>query len=527
MQTIQIKRGESARIGIEMRQETQVNIDARNPIIGESCPANASTKAKASKMKPSATRVVMAGKSALPNNTENETVPAVVATSLLSENPNDPAVRSADEAHAIILELASLGKLDYALKRKTQAKRMLMSVTTLDEIVKDYKDSAGQSGNRPYSVVELHPEPIDPAMLLNEITAAIRRHVVLDDEQATAIALWIALTWFVDSVAYAPLALISAPEKGCGKTQLLQLIKRSVKKPEMVANSSAAAFFRIMDQHKPTLLFDEGDTVFKDKTEFHGMLNEGHSRGGYVLRCESVGGSSVPRRFDVYGAKAIAGISIEKHLPESTMSRGVLIQLKRKLPDEVITSLRDAGVDIFSTFASKLARFAADYAEQVRQARPARLGTLSDRAQDNWEPLLAIASCAGEEWVNRATAAAVKLSSTERTQSIENELLADVRDAFNARGVTKLSTADLIGLLCADEEKAWATAYRGGRIIPRQLSGMLDKYGIAPRTIRIDDKLPKGYELSQFADAFARYLPTLPQHAATPQQSAGERPAQI
>jgi len=510
-----------------MHQVTQVNFDARNHISGASLPADSSIKSKAPKENPTI-RVVQAkaGKSAPPKNTENEDVPAVVATSLLSENPNDPAVRSADEAHAIILELASLGKLDYALKRKTQAKRMLMSVSTLDSIVKDYKDSAAQSGNRPYSVVELHPEPIDPAILLNEITAAIRRHVVLDDEQATAVALWIALTWFIDEVQFVALLLISAPEKGCGKTQFLEVIKRSVKKPEMVANSSAAAFFRIMDQHKPTMLFDEGDTVFKDKTEFHGMLNAGHSRGGYVLRCESVGGCSVPRRFDVYGAKAIAGISIEKHLPESTMSRGVLIQLKRKLPDEAITSLRDAEVDLFSTLASKLARFAADYAEQVRQFRPACLRPLSDRAQNNWDPMLSIASCAGEGWVNRATAAAVKLSSTERTQSIENELLADVRDAFAVSGATKLRTADLIDALCADEEKAWATVYRGGRITPRNLSDMLDKYGIAPKTIRIGTQLPKGYELSQFADAFARYLPALPQHAATPQHSAGGIPAQ-
>jgi Protein of unknown function (DUF3631) len=46
---------------------------------------------------------------------------------------------------------------------------------------------------------------------------------------------------------------------------------------------------------------------------------------------------------------------------------------------------------------------------------------LSDRARDNWEPLLAIAECAGPVWVQRATAAALKLSAaSESTASTGN-----------------------------------------------------------------------------------------------------------
>ena len=44
-------------------------------------------------------------------------------------------------------------------------------------------------------------------------------------------------------------------------------------------------------------------------------------------------------------------------------------------------------------------------------------------------------------------------------------------------------------------------------ILPRQLAKQLAPYGIKSKTVRVDKYgTPKGYELSQFDDAFARYL---------------------
>ena len=126
------------------------------------------------------------------------------------------------------------------------------------------------------------------------------------------------------------------------------------------------------------------------------MVNAGYKRGGYVLRSEATGDSFEPRMFSVYGAKSIAGIALEKHLPDSTMSRGVVFNMRRKLPHETVERMRDADDAAFDRLASQLARFAVDYSQQVRLARPDLPDELSDRAQDNWEPLLAIAACAGQ-----------------------------------------------------------------------------------------------------------------------------------
>jgi putative DNA primase/helicase len=250
-------------------------------------------------------------------------------------------------------------------------------------------------------------------------------------------------------------------------------------------------------------------------------VNAGHTRANaFVGRTVAVGDGHEPKLFNVWAAKAFAGISLEKHLPDATMSRGIVFVLRRKLPHEPVSRLRHADKDSFNTIAAKLARFAYDYSKQVRTARPVLPDDLSDRAQDNWEALFAIAECAGPDWVKRATVAALKLSSAgEESVSTGNELLADIRDVFERMGAFKqkdnfkISTVDLIAALVADEDSAWATYNRGKPLSPRQLAKQLSAYGIKPRTVRTDQKsdekksrTPKGYYGSEFEDAFARYL---------------------
>ena len=159
--------------------------------------------------------------------------------------------------------------------------------------------------------------------------------------------------------------------------------------------------------------------------------------------------------------------------------------------------------------ASKLARFAADYSTRVGRSRPDLPNSLGDRAQDNWEPLLAIAGCAGSEWLQRATAAAMKLSgSGEKSVSTGNELLADIQDIFESKNITKISTVDLIAALVADDEKSWATYNRGREISARQIATRLAGYGIKSKTIRLKYETAKGFEAFSLKMHLHAILPT-------------------
>lgn len=459
---------------------------------------------------------------ALPQKTEpierdlSDSNNAVDATPLLqTTQQHETSAQRTDEQ--TITWLASLTLIEYDRARKDHAQNLGIRPAVLDSLVKAERNKDDEADRLPFPEVEPCADPINPAQLLNEVSDTIKRFIVMDAEQADAAALWVAVTWFVGDLQIMPLAIINAPEKACGKTQLLTVMGRMVYRPLPASNASASALFRAVELWKPTILIDEADTFFKDNVELQGMVNAGYLRDGYVLRSEAVGDSFEPRMFSVYSPKAIAGIALEKHLAEATMSRGVVIGLRRKLPDESVDRLRYAEPDLFERIASKLARFAEEYSPQVRLTRPVLPDELGDRDQDNWEPLLAIASCAGDAWLSRANAAALKLSNAGgKTVSVANELLADIQTVFAEKRVDKISTADLIAALIEDDEAAWATYNRGRPLAPRQLSNQLKGYGITSKTIRINSyETVKGFEHEMFREAFERYLSisqNLPSH---------------
>lgn len=412
-----------------------------------------------------------------------------------------------------IKRLSKLPPIEYERARTDEAKRLGIRASTLDAEIKAARASMpAQDASQPFKEVEPWPEPIDPAELFNELSATIKRYIVCSKETADAAALWATMTWFIDVVMVAALLLITAPEKRCGKTQFLSVLWKLVKKPLAASSISPAALFRSIDAWRPTLLIDEADAFMKDNEELRGLLNAGHTRdSAYVIRV--VGENFEPKAFSVWGAKAVAGIG---HLADTLMDRGIVLELRRKTAGENVQRLRHAGDGLFDEMASKLARFSVDYAGAVIAARPSLPPELNDRAQDNWEPLLAIADIAGIEWSHRARAAAIKLSGhTEHTLSIGVELLLDIQEFFDTSNKTKVYTADIVQALTADAEKTWATYNRGKPMTPKQLTRRLGEYGISSKQMRVGYENKKGFERAQFEDAFSRYLSTPPDEIET------------
>ena len=407
----------------------------------------------------------------------------------------------------VIAWLAALGKIEYDRVRKDQAKTLNIQIKTLDALVKAERESLNQD-NSPFLDIEPCNEPINPAQLLDDITSTIQRFIVLDKHQAQVATLWICACWFIDVIDCAPIALINAPERACGKTQLLTVLARLAPRTAQASGISPSVLFRMIEAYQPTLFIDEIETVLKDNEELRGLINAGHTRdSAYVWRSVAKGDDFEPKRFTVWGMKAIAGINAIK-LAETVTSRAIVFELRRKTPEENVERLRRAEAGLFEALSSKLARFAEDYRQQVRDARPALPDALGDREQDNFEPLLQIASVAGGHWLDTALKTALRLSCSAQTpMSSANELLADIQEIFDIKSVIKITTAELIQALCDDPEKSWATYNRGKPLAPRQLSTKLRDYGIASKTIRINPyETAKGFERDQFNDAFARYL---------------------
>ncbi|QQS05032.1 MAG: DUF3631 domain-containing protein [Fibrobacterota bacterium] len=423
--------------------------------------------------------------------------------------PNASGTESDPEAlNAEVRRLASMPRIEYAQARENAAKRLGVGKGALDQAVRaaqrEEQEATAKSGALTFPEVIPWGERVDGVALLSAIRDTVRDFIVCEDETAVAVALWSAFTWFVDVAKVAPIAIITAPEKQCGKTQLLDIMGKLARRPLPVSNITAAALFRVIEQATPTLLIDEADSFLARSDDLRGIINSGHSRTSAQL-IRTVGDDHEPKVFSTWGAKVICGIG---KLAETIMDRGIILELRRKLPTEQTKRLRHADPERFATLCAKLARWSDDNSEVVRRARPDLPDALNDREQDSWEPLLAIADLAGGIWPELARSTARRLSekNAENTVSTGAELLADIREVFQSRGEDKLSTKSLLADLTKDEEKSWATFNRGLPMKPPQLAKRLSGYGISPGTIRTFEGTPKGYRLEQFKEAFDRYL---------------------
>jgi Protein of unknown function (DUF3631) len=422
------------------------------------------------------------------------------------------AVASANDAEqSAFRELAALPAIEYDRKREKVAKELGIRVGTLDAEVdklrpdQDTELRAGRALALP--LPEPWPEPVNGAELLKALASAITRFVVIPWEGAVAVALWIMHAHALDASPISPRLAIKSPEKRCGKTTLLRVIRTLVPKPLSAANITAAAMFRTVEATRPTLLIDEADTFLSDNEELRGIINTGHGKEGQVVRLVAIGDDFEPRAFSTFCAVAIAAIG---RLPGTVEDRSIAIPLRRKRADERVERFREDRPGELSVLARKAARWTEDHIEKLRTADPETPADLNDRGADNWRPLLAIADLAGPVWQDWARNAALSLSAdaTADQDSIRTLLLADIRTAFDNSRADRMSSDDIVAFLEKLDDRPWSEFNRGKAITKAGLARLLKPFRILSTTIRLDgNRTAKGYYLSAFEDAFTRYLP--------------------
>jgi hypothetical protein len=129
------------------------------------------------------------------------------------------------------------------------------------------------------------PEPVDGRALLDELAQLLRRFVVLPPTADTTLALWIVHTYAFHLRDVSTYVGVESPEKRCGKTTLLSVLNELVNRPVVASNISSPAFFRVIEETRPTLLIDEADTLLQGNDELRGILNSGYSRkAAFVVR---------------------------------------------------------------------------------------------------------------------------------------------------------------------------------------------------------------------------------------------------
>lgn len=397
--------------------------------------------------------------------------------------------------------LKKLSPFEYDKTRKEEARKLNVSLSTLDKEVK--KKNKENNCNQLLEETEMFDHMIDGIELVKETTNLIKRVSILPEKTTDIIALWIIFTWFIDYVDTAPILAICSPEKQCGKTTLLSMIINLVKKPLAASNITPACTFRAIEKWKPTLIIDEADTFIKDNEELRGVINSGHTRAtAFVIR--ATGDDYEPTQFSTWGAKAIALIG---KLPETLHDRSIVINLSKKTADEKTEKIKNINKETFKVLRSKFNRFSHDNKQKIIEDKNEEIKELSDRSQDNWDSIFSIAKLCGENFYLEIKKKAIDISSKEKEERSEsNEILQDVREIFDNGSLgNKILLADLVDALCEDDEKPWKTYNRGFPIKIRQLSEALKAYRIQAKTIRIGQNIGKGITREQCEDAFKRY----------------------
>lgn len=352
-----------------------------------------------------------------------------------------------------------------------------------------------------------------PKPVLDRVHEFLQRFVSYPSEHThVAHSLWIAHAHLMDAWDSTPRIAFISPEPGSGKTRALEVTELLVPRPVEAVNVTPAYLFRKVDDPdgRPTVLFDEIDTVFgpkaKENEELRGLLNAGHRRGAVAGRCVVKGKTVVTEEIPAYCAVALAGLG---GLPDTLLSRSVIVKMRRRAPDETIEPFRrrDQEKEGYA-LRDELARWAYSVERKLAKARPEMPEGIEDRNADVWEALIAVADEMGADWPERARVAAVALVADSKadTPSLGIRLLSDLRTVFGAAEVLSSETilAGLIGL----EESPWGDL-RGRPLNARGLAYRLRDYGVRSKTIRIGETTPRGYAKEDFHDAWIRYLDPL------------------
>jgi hypothetical protein len=358
----------------------------------------------------------------------------------------------------------------------------------------------------------------DLAAALDDVLTFVRRYLVMRDDQAVALALWVAHTFVFDRGDQSPILGVTSAVSRSGKSRLFEVLRAVVARPWYVIRPSEAVVFRRIARDHPTLLLDEGDALWNDRSPaaegLRAILNAGNRRDDAVVsRVVSKGRTFDLADFDIYCPKAVAGIG---GLPATVLDRAIVLRMVRRRPDEPVDKLRLRLVkDDGGRLRERLAA-ATQSLGPLEVPRDRMPPGLTDREEDGWEPLVAIADAAGGDWAERVRAAAVLLQA-DAAQAAEDDaglallLLRDLREIFAAADVEGIPTAVLVHRLVAMTDSPWAAMPPAHRpATGHDLRRMLAPYGIRPDRLSrtIDPGHNRGYLRAAFVDAWGRYLPS-------------------
>ena len=347
---------------------------------------------------------------------------------------------------------------------------------------------------------------LDGAFVLTEVHAALTAYVIFPSaEAADACVLYAALTHAQPAWEHATRLLVKSPEKRCGKSRLLEILRELVNSPRPTVNISAAALVRsIHPENPPVLIVDEADRLYgsrvKSETneDLTAILDAGFARGWPYTRYNAA--QRMTEDFPTFCMAMLASKGVA--LPDTIEDRSVIISMRRKGPGETVASFRRRDVPELTELRDRLHAWVTGRADELEKAEPDL--PVEDRAADCWEPLIAVADAAGGDWPARARKACTVLAGQAESYGADGiRLLADLRDVFGDE--ENRLTEYILSALLKVNESPWGDV-DGKALTAYGLAERLKPYGVRPRAVRIGELTPRGYRRKDLHPQWVIYL---------------------
>jgi hypothetical protein len=395
----------------------------------------------------------------------------------------------------------------------------------IQRLVDGAVDLLGRTKKKEPPAEEAGPVP-DGAAVLGLARDYLKKYVAYPSQHAlVAHVLWCAHTHLLEAFDSTPRGAFLSAFPESGKTRALEATGPLVCRPVSTVNASSNYLFRKAGDvaGPPTVLFDEIDTIFgpraKEHEDIRGFINAGHRKGATYGRCRVLGSEVLTEDSPCYAAVMMAGLG---WLPDTLLSRSVVIRMSRRLKSEKVTQFRTrTSVPEGEAIGTQLTRWARSVFDAAVTARPEMPEGVEDRQADAWEPLLVVADLAGGDWPALAREAAVALVKVNRETPPSNalRLLQDLRRVFwqNLEAVAQtrpkgLPTEIVLSELCLLEDTPWQTINKGEPFKSVELAEHMYNYGVEPEQLRPfpgSKQQRRGYPLRSLADAWRRYLKPL------------------
>ena len=332
------------------------------------------------------------------------------------------------------------------------------------------------------------------ATILDNIQSYVGKYVQLGKDESLAIAVWVLHSWTfspaLPSPFTTPYLYIYSAERRSGKTRLLEVLETIIRNPIRAVDVTSAVLFRSIETLNPTLLLDEVDAIWSGakNEELRGVLNAGYKRGGKVPRVEK----GEPRFFNVFGPKALAGID-NAMLPDTVRDRCIPIHMHRQKAGESTPFYSFDVEDEADALMGQIEDWVSSKWPKLQELRPAPIDGIGDRAFEISISLLMLAAGFDKATEKAVRSALKRLLTVEEQLTPQAQLLADIRDLFDAEGTHTIPVSMIL-------EKI------GGNWSGKLLANRLRPYGVKPSIVRFHNQTTRGYYRRDFEDAWQRYL---------------------